>query len=87
MSSTMNQGREMNTNTILSPPSSSVMSSSLKEEHELRPAQEMSGEQSTRTASSGTNDQSNKNLRGNQRTSGMPVSVVYQVVNAFRYRS
>jgi len=84
MSSSMNQAREMNTNTILSPPSSSAMSTSLQEEHELRPAQEMSGEQSTRTVSSATNDQANKNLRGTQRTSGMPVSVVYQVVDAFR---
>ena len=84
MSSSMNQAMEMNTNTVLSPPSSSAMSSSLKEEHELRPSQEMPGEQTTRTTSSGTNDQANKNHRGAQRTSGMPVSVVYQVVNAFR---
>ena len=83
MSSSLNQAREMNcNNTVLSPPSSSsAMSPPLQEEHELRTAQEMAGDNATRTTSSGTNsDQANKNLRGNQRTSGMPVSVVYQVM-------
>ena len=83
MSSSLNQAREMNcNNTVLSPPSSSsAMSPPLQEEHELRTAQEMAGEHATRNTSSGTNsDQANKNSRGNQRTSGMPVSVVYQVL-------
>ena len=83
MSSSLHQAREMNcNNTVLSPPSSSsAMSPPLQEEHELQTAQEMAGDHATRTTSSGTNsDQANKNLRGNQRTSGMPVSVVYQVM-------
>ena len=79
MSSSLNQAMEMNENNkILSPPST-TMSSSLKEEHELRTAHEMSGELALRNTSSGPNDQANKNFRGNQRTTGMPVSVVYQV--------
>ena len=83
----MNQGMEMSSNNkILSPPSSSAMSPTLKEEHELRTAQEMCGDHVARTSSSGNNnDQANKNLRGAQRTPGMPVSVVYQVINVLWY--
>ena len=87
MTSSLHQAREMNcNNTVLSPPSSSsAMSPPLQEEHELQTAQEMAGDNATRATSSGTNsDQANKSLRGNQRTSGMPVSVVYQVM-AFMY--
>ena len=87
MTSSLHQGREMNcNNTVLSPPSSSsAMSPPLQEEHELQTAQEMAGDHATRNTSSGTNsDQANKSLRGNQRTSGMPVSVVYQVI-AYMY--
>ena len=84
MSSSLNHGMEMSANNrILSPPST-AMSSSLKEEHELRTAHEISGEHTLRT---GHNDQTNKNLRGNQRTSGMPVSVVYQVIRDYITRS
>ena len=78
----MQQTSELNTSTTCSPPL--IMSSSLKGEHELQ-TNELTDRVTRYTPT--INDQT-KVFRGTQRTTGMPVSVVYKVnivLSVFNY--